>query len=46
MNRSIDFKLFNLLAGRMEHAPPGSVGFVDVADVATAHVLAAEAGEV
>jgi nucleoside-diphosphate-sugar epimerase len=34
--------LFNMLAGKMEHVPPGSVGFVDVADVARAHVLGAE----
>ena len=35
--------LYNLLAGNMEHVIPGSVGFVDVADVAKAHVLAAQA---
>ena len=34
--------LYNLLAGKMEHVPPGSVGFVDVADVARAHVLGAQ----
>ena len=34
--------LYNLLAGKMEHVMPGSVGFVDVADVARAHVLAAQ----
>jgi len=33
--------LFNLLAGNMKHVIPGSVGFVDVSDVAKAHVLAA-----
>ena len=33
--------LYNLLAGKMPHVMPGSVGFVDVADVARAHVLAA-----
>uniref|UniRef100_A0A7S2CHD6 Choline monooxygenase, chloroplastic n=1 Tax=Haptolina brevifila TaxID=156173 RepID=A0A7S2CHD6_9EUKA len=34
--------LYNLLAGKLEHIMPGSVGFTDVADVARAHVLAAE----
>lgn len=34
--------LYNLMAGNMEHVMPGSVGFVDVADVAKAHVLAAQ----
>ena len=34
--------LYNLLAGKMEHCMPGSVGFVDVADVARAHMLAAQ----
>jgi len=34
--------LYNLLAGITPHVMPGSVGFVDVADVATAHVLAAQ----
>ena len=37
--------LYNLLAGKMEHVMPGSVGFVDVADVAKAHVRAAEVAE-
>jgi nucleoside-diphosphate-sugar epimerase len=34
--------LYKLLAGQMEFAMPGSVGFVDVSDVAKAHILAAE----
>lgn len=34
--------LYNLMAGRMEHVMPGSVGFVDVEDVAKAHILAAQ----
>jgi len=34
--------MYNLLAGSMQHVMPGSVGFVDVADVAKAHVLAAQ----
>ena len=34
--------LYNLLAGHAEHVMPGSVGFVDAADVARAHVRAAE----
>jgi len=34
--------LHSLLSGKMEHVIPGSVGFVDVADVAKAHVLAAQ----
>ena len=34
--------LFNMLAGNMQHVMPGSVGFVDVSDVAKAHVLAAK----
>jgi len=34
--------LYNLLSGKLEHVMPGSVGFVDVADVAKAHILAAE----
>jgi len=36
------FILFNMLAGNMQHVMPGSVGFVDVSDVAKAHVLAAK----
>lgn len=34
--------LFKMLAGQMAHANPGSVGFVDVEDVAKAHILAGE----
>ena len=34
--------LYNLLSGQAEHVMPGSVGFVDVVDVARAHVLAAQ----
>ena len=34
--------LYSLLAGKMVHVMPGSVGFVDVADVARAHVLGAQ----
>jgi len=34
--------LYKLLAGEMPFSMPGSVGFVDVSDVAKAHVLAAE----
>lgn len=34
--------LYNMLAGKMDHAMPGSVGFTDVADVARAHILGAE----
>lgn len=34
--------LHKLLSGEAETVPPGSVGFTDVADVARAHVLAAE----
>jgi hypothetical protein len=34
--------LYNLLAGNMPHVMPGSVGFVDVVDVARSHVLAAQ----
>jgi len=34
--------LYNLLAGKMEHVMPGSVGFVDVADVAKSHIRAAQ----
>jgi len=33
---------FNMLAGNMQHVMPGSVGFVDVSDVAKAHILAAK----
>lgn len=36
--------LYNLLVGKMEHVMPGSVGFVDVADVANAHVRGAQTG--
>ena len=38
----LDFFRYKLLAGEMEHVMPGSVGFVDVRDVARAHVAAAE----
>jgi len=31
-----------MLSGQMQYVMPGSVGFVDVRDVAKAHVLAAE----
>ena len=34
--------LHKLLSGEAEAVPPGSVGFTDVADVARAHILAAE----
>jgi dihydroflavonol-4-reductase len=34
--------LFKLLTGQMPHVMPGSVGFVNVGDVAKAHILAAE----
>lgn len=34
--------VFRMLSGQMQHAMPGSVGFVDVRDVAKAHILAAE----
>lgn len=34
--------IYNLMMGKMEHVMPGSVGFVDVADVAKAHLLAAQ----
>eukprot|EP00930_Biecheleria_cincta_P056575 TRINITY_DN4265_c0_g1_i2.p1 TRINITY_DN4265_c0_g1~~TRINITY_DN4265_c0_g1_i2.p1 ORF type:complete len:868 (+),score=158.89 TRINITY_DN4265_c0_g1_i2:58-2604(+) len=34
--------IFKMLSGQMPHVSPGSVGFVDVKDVARAHVLAAQ----
>lgn len=34
--------IFKMLSGEMKHVMPGSVGFVDVRDVAKAHILAAE----
>jgi nucleoside-diphosphate-sugar epimerase len=34
--------LYKMLCGDMKHVMPGSVGFVDVHDVAKAHVLAAQ----
>jgi nucleoside-diphosphate-sugar epimerase len=34
--------LQKMLSGEMKHVMPGSVGFVDVSDVAAAHVLAAQ----
>lgn len=34
--------LYKLLAGEMPHVMPGSVGFVDVRDVALSHIAAAE----
>jgi nucleoside-diphosphate-sugar epimerase len=34
--------LYRMISGEMQYAMPGSVGFVDVRDVAKAHILAAE----
>jgi len=36
--------LYNLLAGQQQHIMPGSSGFVNVKDVARAHILGAEVG--